>query len=172
MYRVRAENYLADGNRIGWIQSFPLYVLAGRAAQTAYRSAHEVDDRHAREVDAPKGSRGGQPPTASQRFAWYPSVLRLRLGARPVTGQPALAQGPGAGVTGTTSPTGPAGSRSTTAAWAIESKRYNGPGPGDFGTTSATLRGNALTRGRWEVAMRIRTAFETGGRPPTRCSPS
>jgi hypothetical protein len=46
----------------------------------------------------------------------------------------------------------------------IASKRYTGEGPGDFGTTRATLRGNAATHGRWETSMRVRSAFERGGR--------
>jgi hypothetical protein len=46
----------------------------------------------------------------------------------------------------------------------ISSKRYNGAGPGDFGTTRATLQGNSATQGRWETAMRVRSAYESGGR--------
>jgi hypothetical protein len=46
----------------------------------------------------------------------------------------------------------------------ISSKRYNGAGPGDFGTTRATLQGNPITVGRWETSMRVRSAYERGGR--------
>jgi hypothetical protein len=46
----------------------------------------------------------------------------------------------------------------------ISSKRYNGAGPGDFGTTRTTLQGNAATFGRWEASMRVRSAYERGGR--------
>jgi hypothetical protein len=48
---------------------------------------------------------------------------------------------------------------------ALDSKRYTGAGPGDFGTTRATLVGNAMTLGRWEAALRIRNAYERGHRP-------
>ncbi|MFC5175655.1 hypothetical protein [Nocardioides taihuensis] len=164
VYRVRAENYFTDGNRIGWTQSFPLYVLAGRAAQDAYAAAHEADDPRAREVDAPSASRGGQPPTASQNFEWYPSYYDFGW----ATGE-SLDSPPGRGtrIKGhwVDYSSGSGRVAKYNGGLAIESKRYAGAGPGDFGTTSATLQGNAVTYGRWEVAMRIRNAFETGGRP-------
>ncbi len=48
---------------------------------------------------------------------------------------------------------------------AIDSKRLATAGPGDFGTTRATLRGNAMTYGRWEARMRVRDAAERTGHP-------
>jgi hypothetical protein len=164
VYRVRAENYFTDGNRIGWTQSFPLYVLAGRSAQDAYAAAHETDDPHAREVDAPTGSRGGQPPTASQNFAWYPSYYDFAWTAGQSLDSPPAR---GTRIKGHWVDSSSGSGRVTkyNGGLAIDSKRYAGAGPGDFGTTSATLRGNAMSRGRWEVSLRIRQAYETGGRP-------
>ena len=46
---------------------------------------------------------------------------------------------------------------------ALDSKRYVGAGPGDFGTTRATLHDNDITQGRWETSIRIRNAYERGG---------
>lgn len=163
VYRVRAENVFTDGNRIGWTQSFPIYVLAGQAAQDAYAAAHEVDDPHAKEVDSPTTSRGGQPPTASQNYEWYPSYYDFGW----ATGE-SLDSPPGRGtrIKGHWVDYSSGSGRVTkyNGGLALDSKRYAGAGPGDFGTTMATLKGNPLTYGRWEVALRIRNAFETGGR--------
>ena len=45
----------------------------------------------------------------------------------------------------------------------FDSKRVNIPGTGDFGTTMATLQGNSMTYGRWEVRVRPRS-YETSAR--------
>ena len=87
VYRVRAENYFTDGNRIGWTQSFPLYVLAGLDAQDWYTSRYGV---HAALVRA--GGQGRQRRrTAADRQPALPVVplaVRLRLGVRTVALEP------------------------------------------------------------------------------------
>ena len=39
----------------------------------------------------------------------------------------------------------------------LDSKRENDCGGGDFGTTRATLQGNPMTYGRWEVRVRLKS---------------
>jgi hypothetical protein len=43
----------------------------------------------------------------------------------------------------------------------LDSQRNNAGGPGDFGTTRATLRDAARPYGRWEVRLRLKTAEAT-----------
>ena len=40
----------------------------------------------------------------------------------------------------------------------LDSQRSNGGGPGDFGTTRATLRDSALAYGRWRRRLRLKSA--------------
>jgi hypothetical protein len=165
VYRVRAENVFTDGNRIGWTQSFPLYVFVGRKTQA--QSALQQSAIHMAPSTAP-----GQAPaaassvfgaTASQRFGWQPSLWDFAwesgqsLSSRPARGTNRrgnwLDYSDGSGR-----------AAKYNGGLSISSKRYNGAGPGDFGTTRATLQGNAATLGRWEASMRVRSAYERGGR--------
>ena len=43
----------------------------------------------------------------------------------------------------------------------LDSQRNNAGGPGDFGTTRATLTGAAQAYGRWEVRLRLKSAETT-----------
>ncbi len=161
VYRVRQEDYLTEGNQIGWSQSFPLYVLVGQDAQDWYDRSHGVDQAGTPAPDR-TGSLGRQPQTASQRYSWFPSVFDFAW----EYGQ-SLSSAPSRGTSlhgswaDYSSGTGRVSKYN--GGLAIDSKRYAGAGPGDFGTTAATLHGNAMTYGRWETSMRIRSSFERGG---------
>ena len=161
VYRVRQENLFTRGNRIGWTQSFPLYVFVGASA----RAQQMLLDREAQPAPLLASAAMSRPfgSTASQRFGWQPALwdfaweLGESLSSRPARGT---------NRTGSwldySSGSGRAGKYN--GGLSISSKRYNGAGPGDFGTTRATLRGNAATVGRWEASMRVRSAYERRGR--------
>lgn len=161
VYRVRQENVTSNKNQIGWTQSFPLYVLVGQEAQDSYRYGRNQTSSS----NAPrKGSLGRQPPTASQRYSWFPSLFDFAweygqsLSSRPARGT--RIQGSWDDYSN-----GSGRVQKYNGGLGIDSKRYAGAGRGDFGTTRATLRGNAITRGRWETSLRIRSSFEQGQRP-------
>jgi hypothetical protein len=162
VYRVRAGNYFTGGNQIGWTQSFPLYVLAGPEAQAWYATRYGVSPSASVPVDRPAGG-GAQPPTSSQHYRWFPSLFDFAWEyGQSLTSPPAR----GTRIRGgwAESSTGSGRVAKYNGGLALDSKRYTGAGPGDFGTTRATLYGNAMTRGRWETSLRIRNAFERGGR--------
>jgi hypothetical protein len=163
VYRVRQEDYLTNGNQIGWIQSFPLYVLVGPDAQQQYISQYGLNQPTTSEP-ARTTSLGRQPPTASQRFAWFPSLFDFAWEyGQSLSSPPAR----GTRIQGSWEDYSNGSGRVAkyNGGLAIDSKRYTGAGSGDFGTTTATLRGNAVTQGRWETSVRIRNAFERGVRP-------
>jgi hypothetical protein len=163
VYRVRQENVTSDKNQIGWTQSFPLYVLVGQEAQDSYAGRYGTNQSSS--SNAPRsGSLGRQPPTASQRYSWFPSRFDFAweygqsLSSRPARGT--RIQGSWEDYS-----SGSGRVQKYNGGLGIDSKRYAGAGGGDFGTTRATLRGNAITRGRWETSLRIRSSFERGERP-------
>jgi len=162
VYRVRAENYFTNGNQIGWTQSFPLHVLAGQDALDWYTSRYGSTPSSSVPVDKVAGG-GAQPPTASQHYRWFPSLFDFAWEyGQSLTSPPAR----GTRIRGgwVDSSTGSGRVSKYNGGLALDSKRYVGAGPGDFGTTRATLHGNAMTHGRWETSVRIRNAYERGGR--------
>lgn len=161
VYRVRAEDYFTKGNRIGWTQSFPLYVLVGQDAQNWYASRYGAVPPLSVPVDKAAGG-GAQPPTASQHYKWFPSLFDFAWEyGQSLSSPPAR----GTRIRGhwVESSTGSGRVSKYNGGLALDSKRYVGAGPGDFGTTRATLHGNAITHGRWETSVRIRNAYERGG---------
>jgi hypothetical protein len=163
VYRVRQENYFTDKNRIGWTQSFPLYVLAGTEAQQWYTSRYGQNQPSSSEP--PPTTRVTVPmTTASQQFSWFPSRFDFAWEYGESLNSPPAR---GTRIQGRWTDYSDGSGR--VAKWngglGIESKRYAGAGAGDFGTTRATLQGNAMTYGRWETSLRIRNAFERGGQP-------
>lgn len=163
VYRVRAENYFTNGHRNGWTQSFPLYVLVGPDAQRRYTSRYGLNEPTS---DEPRGSTalGQQPRTASQRYAWFPSVFDFSWEhGQSLSSPPARGTRIAGGWRDFSNGSGRVSKYN--GGLALDSKRYTGAGAGDFGSTMATMHGNALTYGRWETSLRIRNAFESSGRP-------
>ena len=163
VYRVREGDWFTDGNEIGWIPSFPLYVLSGPQAQLTYAALH-ANIGSQLPVSPPSRVGGAQAPTASQRFRWFPSLFDFgwesgqSLSSKPQRGTDKRGHWEeytdGAGRVA-----------KFNGGLALDSKRYTGFGPGDFGTTMATLAGNSMAQGRWETSLRIRNAFEDTGHP-------
>ena len=169
VYRVVADEIATDGNRIGWIQTFPTYVTVLRpgAATRARRRRHRREtptrrrrlpcrgqaagDRRARRTT------GGASKTASGRYGWYPTLWDYSWEAGQSLTSPAdfgsvrtgswLDYADGAGRVS-----------QQNAGLYLDSQRDNGGGPGDFGTTRATLKNSAQAYGRWEVRLRLKSA--------------
>ena len=164
VYRVRAENYFDNGNRIGWIQSFPLYVFVGLDAQATYerqRTVTQAEPSMASLRLPPLGRSFAS--TASQRYGWQPSLWDFAWEhGQSLTSRPSRGTNRRGGWLDYSDGSGRA--QKYNGGLSISSKRYNGAGPGDFGTTRATLQGNATAQGRWETALRVRSAYERGGR--------
>jgi hypothetical protein len=165
VYRVREENWTATANQIGWFPSFPTYVdvrplastrqLTGAAPETA--AAVTGESRSARVTE---GMARGLPyenkiPTAAQRFGWRPALWDFDWGfGASLTSRPHRGTHPRGWWLDTSDGTGRAAKHN--GGLMLESQ-LNPFGSGDRGTTSATLRDNAQTYGRWETKLRLKS---------------
>jgi hypothetical protein len=163
VYRVRQEDILAGAHRIGWMQSFPTYVtvldpaqvLPGRTARTPAptppASAAPVTVRR---------TAGAASTTASSRYGWYPTLWDYSWeSGQSLTSPPDQ----GAVRTGWWRDYADGAGRVSrqNGGLYLDSQRNNAGGPGDFGTTRATLVGAGQAYGRWEARLRLKTAEAT-----------
>lgn len=165
VYRVRQEDITSGANRIGWMQTFPTYVTVVdpgqlRAAPTSPRRPSVV--RTATAAPAPVAARasGAASATASSRYGWYPTLWDYTWEAgQSLTSPPDVGSvrsgwwrdySDGAGRV----------SRQNGGLY-LDSQRNNAGGPGDFGTTRATLVGASQAYGRWETRLRLKSAEAT-----------
>ncbi|MDI6910759.1 hypothetical protein [Nocardioides sp.] len=165
VFRVREEDYRQDGNEIGWTQSFPLWVYVGSDAWDRYEQQRR--EALATASSPPRDSAafgsGAPTPTASERYGWYPLYWDFAWEhGQSLTGGPARGTRPRGHWVDYVDGAGRVSKQN--GQLTLDSKRFYGAGPGDFGSTRATLTGNAAAQGRWEARMRIRGAYETGGR--------
>jgi hypothetical protein len=161
VYRVVQEDWLKDGNQIGWFPSFPTYVDV--RSSTARRAAPVSTSTQSVSTEATTAAaRADSRVTASQTYQWgvalydFAWIFGESLSSKPYRGSV---------LKGSWAEYDDGGGRvsSHNGGLYIDSKRDNKPGPGDFGTTMATLTGNPMTYGRWEVRVRPRSE-ETGDR--------
>lgn len=163
-YRIRQDDITTGGNKIGWFPSFPLEltVVSSRAAARASTTSPAIGPVASPVVTRSTSARStGGTPLASQRYRWGPPAFDF-----------AWEEGESL-----TSP--PYRGTKRKGKWIDRSDgsgrvaHYNGgmglgsnvsefPGDGDHGSTSATLKGNALKYGRWEFRRRI-DVFENVG---------
>lgn len=165
VYRVRQEDVVSGANRIGWMQTFPTYVTvldpaqALRAPAPARRPVAARTGAAAAPVAARRGA-GAASATASSRYGWYPTLWDYTWeSGQSLTSPPDVGSvrsgwwqdySDGAGRV----------SRQNGGLY-LDSQRNNAGGPGDFGTTRATLRGAAQAYGRWEARLRLKSAEAT-----------
>jgi hypothetical protein len=157
--RARQERWTAGGNRIGWFPSFPTYFTV------------DPLDRLLDVVTGLTGSRRQAPtaarkdplrPTASQTWGWGGSLWDYDWGfGEDFDSDPYR----GTWMDGTWVDTSDGTGRAVpfNGGLVLQSKLAH-TGPGDVGTTTATLRDGAQTRGRWEFRLQGH-AWETGPRP-------
>ncbi|MGZ5404793.1 MAG: hypothetical protein ACXWDL_09100 [Nocardioides sp.] len=155
VYRVIQENWTSDGNKIGWFPSFPTYVDV-RDATGATNVLPSPVARASHPMPEPLPRSGVAANTASQRFGWAPSLFDFAWEFGESLTSPAHR---GSNVNGWWLDSSDGGGRvgKHNGGLMLDSKRDNGPGAGDFGTTSATLRGLPLKYGRWETRLRIQS---------------
>ncbi len=165
VYRVRQENWNADGNRIGWFPSFPTPVSVRTAADwrtqpsaratPAAMTTSTVPDPALR--PGPTHSAG---TNSSSTFGWGQSLFDFAWNY----GQ-SLSDGPyrGSRMGGWWMDTTAGAGRVSlhNGGLTLDSQRDNVDGPGDVGTTRATLRENASPYGRWEVRLRMKSTENT-----------
>jgi hypothetical protein len=160
VYRVRQEEWTKGGSRIGWFPSFPTPVDVVASAGSS-GSCVRPPSAPSSTTTPPKEGNAPAATTAAGTYKW---------------GQPLWDFAWERGQSLTSRPSGGSDrqgwwwDRSTGLGRAsqhnggllLDSQR-DWSGPGDFGTTSATLRGNAARYGRWEAKMRFKR-LETGAR--------
>ncbi len=156
VYRVRLEDWTRDGSDIGWQASFPTYVrvglpLRGTRGPATARAEFPGEER----ASAVTG-------TAASKYRWYPVLFGFDweegqdLDSPPKNGAKKgrwIQYSDGAGRVG----------KHNGQLRLDSGRRLTRFAEGDFGTTRATLAGNASAYGRWETRLRIKT-FESGSK--------
>lgn len=164
VYRVRQENYTDGGNEIGWFPSFPTYVRVlpdvgppgGGVAGRASASQGDTSTRTASRGPALGPTAvGRRTPTASGTYGWGRAIFDFAwefgesLTSRPYRGSDPVGRWVDAS-------NGSGRVAKHNGGLILDSQR-NYDGPGDHGTTSATLRDNAMKYGRWETKFRLKS---------------
>ncbi len=167
VYRVREEDVTSGGNKIGWMSSFPLYVYVGTSPsdRTAAPAEQSTADPTASRSLAAARRRGGSPATATagQVHGWAPATWDFTWEeGQSLTSPPGRGASHQGGWLDYSDGSGRVSKQN--GGLMLDSSRYNGEGPGDFGTTRATLYGQDLAQGRWETRLRLRSAYERAGR--------
>ncbi|MGZ5404298.1 MAG: hypothetical protein ACXWDL_06580 [Nocardioides sp.] len=162
VYRVLQGNWTKGGNQIGWFPSFPTYVHVRSSAAAATTVLPSPVQRTATPTSTPAAAtplaRGGSlGAAAAQRFGWAPSLFDFAWEyGESLTSRAHRGRGDLNGWWLDYS-NGSGRASKHNGGLMLDSKRINDAGPGDFGSTSATLRGLPMTYGRWETKMRIKS---------------
>ena len=159
VYRVREEDWTKGGSKIGWFPSFPTAVDV--IASTGSSGSCVTPRSAPSNTISPKGGSGPAAATAAGTHKWGQSLWDFAwergqsLTSRPSRGSDRqgwwLDRSTGLGRAALHN-----------GGLLLDSQR-DWSGPGDFGTTSATLHDNARRYGRWEAKMRFKR-LETGAR--------
>ncbi|HET7688820.1 MAG TPA: hypothetical protein VFK41_00440 [Nocardioidaceae bacterium] len=117
-------------------------------------------------TDVTAGRGGVKATTSANKYGWHPAIFDFGWEyGESLTDKPARGKRLRGGWVDASNGSGRAALHN--AGLMLESKfgrvRPGDAGPGDHGTTSVTLRGNAQTYGRWEVRIRP-WVIESGGR--------
>lgn len=165
VYRVVADDITTGANRIGWMQTFPTYVdvLATAPAPPETDEAAARSRRSAPLLAQPSARRGAgaATATASSKYGWYPTLWDYSWeSGQSLTSPPDV----GSVRTGTWLDYADGAGRVSrqNGGLYLDSQRNNGGGPGDFGTTRATLVDADRAYGRWEVRLRLKSAEADG----------
>jgi len=161
VYRVRQEDWTEGGDNIGWFPSFPTYVNVLDPSEP-YPAAPEPEPRPDGTAEPiPSGQNTGA-TTASQTYRWAPSQFDFAWeSGQSLTSAPFRGLNPRGWWLDTSDGSGRAAQHN--GGLMLDSQRDNVDGPGDFGTTAVTLRGNPMTYGRWEGRLRLKST-ETDAR--------
>ena len=156
VYRVRQESWTKGLSEIGWFPSFPTYVEVVDPSALRQSASPAAAAPSTQRTAQPVAARGDESvSTASQNYGWRPALWDFgwetgeSLTTRPYRG------------------TDRRGRWLDTSDGSGRAAKHNGglmldsqrgvDGPGDFGTTAVTLRGNPRTYGRWETKLRLKS---------------
>ena len=154
VYRAIQGDWNEGGNKIGWFPSFPTYVVvrdpAGTTALPGPVNRAVVETQPA----ALPRSRDVTSIPAAKRYSWGRSYFDFAWVFGESLTSPAYR---GAELDGQWLDYTDGGGRANphNGRLILDSKRDNDAGPGDFGTTRATLSGIPMTYGRWETRLRV-----------------
>ena len=151
VYRARQEDWTRNGNQIGWFPSFPTYIEVF-ATEDEASLPPAPDQQSCSQVvvgDSATATAAGTHKWGASLFdfAW---VAGESLTSKPYRGT--KKRGKWIDYTD-----GGGRVNKNNGGLMLDSKRVNGCAGGDFGTTRATLTGNAQTYGRWEVRLRLKS---------------
>ncbi|WP_344772220.1 hypothetical protein [Nocardioides panacisoli] len=168
VYRARADAWRKAGSRIGWNPSFPTYVYVhDRSGHGPSPKVAAADGRtpSARPAAPAPALRGSTATSAGQRFTWGEPLFDFGYEwGESLTDAPFRGKRERGSWRETSTGSGRVG-RHNGGMFFESSFGTVGPrdaGSGDFGTTTATLTGNAATFGRWEVRMRAWDLADAG----------
>jgi hypothetical protein len=154
VYRVRQENFHVNGHRIGWFPSYPTYFATSGGRGSVGRSATAAPTGSSGDAATARGKR--PPKTAANSYGWGRSLWDFAwewgesLSSRPYRGTDKRGRW-------ADSSTGTGRVAKKNGELGLESQPgYDGPG--DWGTTRATLRGQPMRYGRWETKLRINSS--------------
>ena len=163
VYRVRQENWYGNGSNARWIPSFPTYLQVAPTLSEALKirepgtEGTTVAPEDKSTVTNPPRSGGGS-LTAASVGLWGPQLFDFGWEVAQAITDPPSGQRPRGGWLDASDGTG-------------RVVQYNGGlnlqsklerlGRGDWGTTTATVKGNAQRYGRWEFRIRGQV-IETG----------
>jgi len=154
VYRVRQEDYKQGGNNIGWFPSFPTYVDV-LDPSAPYPAPPEPEPKST-EPDSLPYVQGTGATTASQTYRWAPSQFDFAWeSGQSLTSAPYRGLNPRGWWLDSSDGSGRASQHN--GGLMLNSQRDNFNGPGDFGSTAVTLRGNPMTYGRWEGRLRLKS---------------
>ncbi len=161
VYRVVEDEITTGANRIGWMQTFPTYVTVlapGAQRASTGTSAYQPTQRTSElAVMSRRQAAGAASATASSRYGWYPALWDYSWEAGQSLTSPADV---GSSRTGYWHEYADGAGRVSkqNGGLYLDSQRNNAGGPGDRGTTRATLMGAAMAYGRWETKLRLKSA--------------
>jgi hypothetical protein len=155
VYRVRQGNWTRGENEIGWYPSFPAFVEVVDPSALRLNTSSSTT-APATQRTTPVAARAGETvSTASQKYGWRPALYDFAwefgesLTSRPYRGTDRTGWW-------LDSSTGSGRAAKHNGGLMLDSQR-GVDGPGDYGTTAATLRGNPRTYGRWETKLRLKS---------------
>lgn len=156
VFRVVQEDWTEGGSKIGWFPSFPTYVEVAGSGNPTMQFVSPAERTTTGLVPDRLPRSGTKSTTASQRYGWAPSLFDFAWEfGESLTSQAHRGTDKSGWWLDYSDGGGRVGKHN--GGLMLDSKRDNDVGPGDFGTTTATLRGLPQKYGRWETRLRIKS---------------
>ena len=157
--RVRQERWTTGKNSIGWYASFPAYFSVLGVGDELPKWSAPTASRDWTITPLP---RSAVRPTASEKYGWGASIFDFAWERGQDFDSP---PSKGTHKKGTWLDTSDGSGRAAPFNGGLElQSKLKHDGPGDIGTTTATLQGNSRSTGRWEFRLQG-FAYEGGSQP-------